>query len=475
MFYNSLPKWSKNGKAKEGTINWTESIGCKVKFIYDDIKGEVEIIDYKAKTHMLYIKYLNKKPYKIKTDNFQKCQIGELLNKRTGDFIYNIGDRFIDEKRDITIIDKKYIKDENQNKKYYRYHCNICNYNEGWMTESNITTKIGCSCCNGKTIVPGINDIPTTAPFMVQYFQGGYDEAKLYTKSSSHKIYPICPECGRIKTKKIEIYNIYMNHSIGCGCSDGQSYPFKILFNIFEQLKINFISEYAPKWIKPKRYDFYFKLNNKKYIVEMDGGLGHGNNNILNGQTKEESKAIDDYKDELAKEHNIEVIRIDCDYGNNERLEYIKNNILSSKLVNILFLNNISWMECEKFALSNLIKKACEIKRDNPNMTTTEIGTIMNLNRTTINNYLKKGLKIWNWCNYNPKEELIKSIANNGKKNGKPIEVFKDGKLLGVYPSACYVQDISEKEFGVKIFNGNISKVCNGERKHSQGYVFKYI
>ena len=48
----------------------------------------------------------------------------------------------------------------------------------------------------------------------------------------------------------------------------------------------------------------------------------------MNGQTAEESKSIDDYKDEQARLHNIEVIRIDCNYNSIEnRFAYIKQNL----------------------------------------------------------------------------------------------------------------------------------------------------
>ena len=71
------------------------------------------------------------------------------------------------------------------------------------------------------------------------------------------------------------------------------------------QLKIDFETEYSPEWIKPKRYDFYFD----GIIVEMDGGLGHGNYNSLNNMSGEDSKSIDNYKDKMAIEHGIQTQR----------------------------------------------------------------------------------------------------------------------------------------------------------------------
>lgn len=311
--------------------------------------------------------------------------------------------------------------------------------------------------------------------WMIQYFQKGYEEAKLYSYSSNKKIFPICPICSKIKNKKISINNIYHKHSIGCSCSDNISYPNKFAFNMFRQLDVNFINEYSPKWIGTKRYDFYFKIFDKEYILEMDGYF-HSKDNLMNNITKEESKEVDNYKDEQAKIHDIEVIRIDCDYVSiKNRFEYIKNKILNSKLNELFNLNEISWDVCNSYGISNLIKTACEYKRNNPELTTTQIGNIMGgYNKVTIKNWLMVGREN-NWCNYNPKEELLKSISNNGKSNGKPVEIFKDGISLGIFPSCSELERKSLELFGIKLDHSNISLVCNGKRKSHKGYTFKYV
>ena len=65
MFIENLPRrHGRNGKE----IDWKNTIGYKVKFVYDDIEGEVEIIDYEN----LHVKFLyNNKTYDILTDNFR--------------------------------------------------------------------------------------------------------------------------------------------------------------------------------------------------------------------------------------------------------------------------------------------------------------------------------------------------------------------------------------------------------------------
>lgn len=477
VFLEELPRFT-DGRYK-GKINWLSCITLKVKFIYEDVEGWIEIINYDISKRFLKLKYLDT-IIDMSTNSFKRCELGKKLGKITGDFKIEKGTRYKDEKRDMTIIDMKYrdnLNNKGTNLKWYKYHCNICGWDEGWIIESDIVRKRGCTCCNGNTVIEGINDIPTTAPFMIPYFQGGFDEAKLYTKfgggnpnNKLKTIFPICPDCGRIKSKKVTIKSIYFNHSIACPCSDSISYPNKTMFNVLEQLGTDFISEYSPEWISPKRFDFYIPLINK--IIEMDGGLGHGNKVHKKSKlTSEESLEIDNYKDKMANEHNIEVIRIDCVESD---AEYIKNKILKSKLANILDLSNINWNKVDEFACSNRVKEACEYKRNNPNIGTMDISILMKLAQCTIIKYLKRGNEIWDWCNYNTKEELIKNGNKSSQLNKKPVEIFKDGISLGIFETAKDLENKSEKLFGVKLNKESISEVCRNKREQYKGYIFKF-
>jgi hypothetical protein len=239
------------------------------------------------------------------------------------------------------------------------------------------------------------------------------------------------------------------------------------MFNVLEQLQVCFETEYSPDWIKPKAYDFNIPSISK--IIEMDGGLGHGKKvHSRSKSTKEETLEIDEYKDEIANKHGIKVVRIDSIIS---ELEYIKTNMLNSELAKLFDLSNINWNKAEEFALSNLIKKACEFKRDNPRITTTEIGKLMNLDRHTIRNYLKKGNRIWSWFNYDEKEE----IKNSAKKEKRMVEIFKNNISLGIFGSISELSRKSEKQFNVKLDFSAISRVCLGKLKHYKGYTFKYL
>ena len=386
-------------------------------------------------------------------------------------FKIEIDTKFQDSKRNITITDREYrIDKDGCNRKWYKYHCNQCTWDGGWIIENHLLKGVGCSCCANRTAVLGINTIWDTDKWMTSYI--GEYISKTHTHCSSDNCYPTCPDCGREKSKKMQISWIYKTHSIGCSCGDGISYPNKTMYSVLEQLGITFETEYSPEWIKPKRYDFYIQSMNK--IIEMDRGLGHGKeDNLMNGESKEESQTKDDYKDNLAKEYGIEVIRIDCYYEGHDRFEFIQNNILNNYRLNGLFnLSKIDWNKCDEFASSNLVKVACEYW-SNGICNTAKIGDIMNLHRTTVIRWLKRGTKL-GLCDYDANEESYKNSSKAGVLKGKSVEIFKDGISLGTFPSCRELERQSEKLFGIKLNNKNISQVCNGDRKTHKGYTYKY-
>ena len=471
VFTDELPRFIWVGKE---CIDWKLCIGRRVRFIYDDIEGWVEIINYYKKSSHIIVKYLELE-YKLPINTFKDGKLSGVLKIRTIGFKIEIGTNFIDSKRNIIITDKNYRKDKNNiNRKWYKYICNKCGWTEGWIEESALLGQNqGCSvCCNTpRTVIVGINTIWDKARWMCDLGISEQD-AKTHTYGSGDKVKVTCPDCK--KTKTIRISDVYKKHSILCNCSDKTSYPNKFAYSLLDQLneiyKFEHLEhEYSPDWIKPKRYDNYFIYNGKEYILEMDGGF-HFNDNKMSGQSKEQSKTIDDYKDLKARERGIKVIRIDCMKSN---LEYIKQNIIV-ELGSIFNLTNIDWLEIERFALSNLVKQACNYKKNNINMTTNDISKIMGFTYSTIIKYLKQGYQL-GWCNYNAKEELKKSVAKNGKLNSKRVEVFKDTTSLGIFNSYADLSRQSESLFGVSFSISSISLVCLGIQPKCKGFIFKWI
>lgn len=471
MFVEDLPKKGK-------MIDWNKSVGCSIRFIYEDVEGEVLISSYK--NNVLGIKYLDEDIYYIQTGEFRQCGLGKLLKKITKDFKLEVGTNLKDEKRDLVIIDRFYkdmseIYKKKRIFKYYKYKCNKCGWDEGLIDEWSLLKGVGCSCCRGLTVVEGINDIPTTAPWMVKYFQGGYEEAKKYTKSSNKKIYPICPDCGTVKKNKQKIYSINELKSIGCACGDvGFSYPEKLMYNILNQFNIEYVMQYSPEWIKPKRYDFY--IPSKNIIIEMDGGLGHGvsvHNKSTN--TIEQTVNVDKYKDEMAIKNGLKVIRIDSIKSN---IDYIKNNILNSELTCILDFTNVDWTLCDELSHKNIVKEICTFWNENENISTTGISKKFNISVDTIREYLHKGSRC-GWCVYDGQLELKKAVARQFNIKPYNIEVYKDNKLIEVFENFTDLERRSLEVLGCKVYRRSVNIRNNKESKFYgkdfKGYTFKYV
>lgn len=473
VFLDDLPHKGKTNQL----IDWKKSIGYKVHFVYDDIEGDIEIVDYiyiNKKSPKLKIQYRNKNSC-IGVDNFKRCHLGEILKKKTSEFKIEIGQVLKDEKRDLIIIDREYRKDKsNKNRKYYKYNCLNCGV-ELWMEESALLQqKHGCSCCSNKTIVKGINDIATTNPEMVKYFVS-IEDVYTHTYGSGEKALMKCPDCGHEREMKIS--TLYVNGFSCPRCGDGISYPNKFMCNLLSQLKeqkqiIDFKTEYSPRWITPKRYDFYFEINNKKYIVEMDGGLGHGNRNYSRSSEKiiEQSKDLDNYKDELANEHNIEVIRINCDYYKAvNRFNHIKNNVIHSKLNELFNLKNIDWNKCEEFGCKNLMKLVCDYWNKDNDISYVEKET--NLGRNTITRYLKSGTNL-GLCSYYPKlyhDYCSKIIAI--RYNSNPIVCLENGMVF----NSCKDCKNHDKEIFDINFNAGVLLKYIRNKKPYKGYHFEFV
>jgi very-short-patch-repair endonuclease len=310
-----------------------------------------------------------------------------------------------------------------------------------------------CPICSKRRVIKGINDIATTHPKVIEYFVNIKDAYK-YSYGSSQEVSFKCLNCGAIKKMKI---NQLIKYGFSCkNCSDGISYCEKFMQNVLSQLNIKNIFQLSRKhfeWVENYRYDFYIPSMN--LIIEMDGGLGHGKDNNMSGQSGKESKAVDDYKDRLAREHGIEVIRIGCNYGKFlHRFKYIKDNIIS-KLDEVLDLSKINWEQCDKNSLSSKVIEVCELWNKYKN--TGKIKEVVNLNKTVIRDYLKRGTEL-NLCMYDPKLEMIKNGKNSGNHLFKKIICLENNMIFN---SANECREKSKDIFGVELSEIVLKRYCN--------------
>lgn len=356
---------------------------------------------------------------------------------------------------------------DNPKVKIYQYKCVTCGY-ENSKNEYDLE-KYGCGCCNGKVVVKGINDIPTTAPWMIPYFQGGYDEAKLYRKTSHTEFYPICPQCKTIKNKKITINRLYYTKDINCICSDGISIPEKFVYYLLQYFNIEFEYQYRPKWNNKKFYDFYIRKLNM--IVEVNGGQHYKTVRLWETNAKISTKENDELKKETALNNGIEkYIQLDL---RNSDLEWMKNSIENSELYSILNVSNtnIDYIDIFKKSLKSICINVCNdwsIIKD-----TQVLANKYKIARGTVIRYLHKGTQL-GLCNYDSKISQIENLKKNKPYNNKRIIVYNGENFFGEYDS---ITDFSRKSDSIVGFNVKqclISKYMKANKTY-KGLSFKII
>lgn len=317
---------------------------------------------------------------------------------------------------------------------------------------------VGCPICSNRKIVPGVNDIGTTDPWMVPYFQGGIEEARLYSSGSTHSIYPKCPKCGRIKNTPMNICDLKRYKGFQCVCHDGKTFPNKFIYGLAEELK---------RTHQIKGFKEEFKLDNKFYdmcfldeciLVEMDSGLNHGS--II--QKHKPNKFIpaktfvnDMQKDDIAKTNNYKIIRVDC---YKSEFDYIKKNVLESDL-NLLFdLNIINWENILELCSTNIIESVCKYKKENPDASPAQIAPLFGLSDVSVRKYLKIGSTL-GWCVYSPEIEWNNYLGRRTYYNAISVYVDPDDdeEEPRFYSSITQMEKNSERDYGIKICRDSLN------------------
>lgn len=308
-----------------------------------------------------------------------------------------------------------------------------CSKGHSWPAQAGsiMYGHTGCPYCSGRYAIIGQTDLHTVRPDVAKLLKDPMDGYR-YTAYSNQKVVFVCPECG---TEQSKIIRNVCNQGLSCNaCSDGISYPNKFARNLLSQAGIKNVKyEWSPDWISPYFYDNYFEYNDQKYILEMDGRMGHGNNlNEIPRNSGLYGKELDMLKDNKANERGIAVIRIDCAYKYiSNRFNYIKNSIVNSELNNMFDLSNIDWKLCDQCGMQSemLIAANMYLQGD----TVGHISKIMQHNDSTIVNWLKLMTKIGK-CNYNPYESRRRSKS---KDVGYTINQYDiNGLFVNTYMSS---------------------------------------
>lgn len=248
--------------------------------------------------------------------------------------------------------------------------------------------KRGFSCpCQGNFghTVTGVNDITTVAPWMVQYFVDPINASK-YAPHSFKECEFQCPECKTVIIRKIQ--HVYRNGLCCPACSDGVSYPNKVLRYFLMSVNVqNLEFEYIRPWTNTRFYDAYFELDSKPYLVEMDSGLHF---KASYDKSLEEIQANDLYKDQLAKEKGIDLIRVKFQESD---LESIISGIRDTTLSKLFDINSFDWEAIDKLSTSSLVIKVCEEYNYNK-LLAKEIASKYGISVGTMCRYIARGKEL---------------------------------------------------------------------------------
>lgn len=194
--------------------------------------------------------------------------------------------------------------------------CIICpEHGEFWQRPNNHLNGWGCSKCSGI-------EKKTTKTYIdqVKLIHGDkYDYSKLNYVNNKTKVQIIC--------KKHGVFETYPNHHLymGIGCPKCTIYKLeKEVMDMLDEMKIKYIWQYKPEWLKPKSLDFYIPLLGVS--IECQGEQHYRPIKFYGGETKYKRQVESDLiKVQKCIENNIKLIY----YTNIDNIEKNENTFKS--------------------------------------------------------------------------------------------------------------------------------------------------
>lgn len=436
---------------------------CKEKGILEKLeiigqyKGTKEKIECRCKKHD-YTWFIT--PSKLLSG--QSCPL--CACEKTGRVLKKTNEKFLQECKEKGVLNTVEILSPYVNAKTkILCHCKIHDYT--WeATPDYLLTKKHCPICGEeirrKTVMG------KAERKLIQTLSEKFPSIKLVGEyKGRNKINTFyCEDCGSyFSTKPGSLIN-----SKGCPiCGDGFSFNERLLKQFIKMTNPDYYKfQFAPFWAQGRRYDCLFILNKVPYIVEVDGAQHFTNDIAFNTTlTLAERQEIDKFKEKCAKEHNIEVIRINC-FKKNHTL--IIEEFKMSKLTQIFNLKDFDWATCASMAEKSMIKIVCEFYNENKeNMFHYQMAKELDMDINTFTKYLKDG-NTYGWCDYVPR--------TNHKLLKHKLQVYdKNDNFLYNFNTVKECVDFFQERFGIRLIGSDITRVTTGKTKQHKGYKFKYL
>lgn len=292
---------------------------------------------------------------------------------------------------------KKYIKDNNLKiellSKEYKGHNELLRFkhtecgHEFERRFENIKMSDDCPYCIGQKTLKNVNDIATTHPHLIKYFNNKEDACK-YSHGSSKYCITKCPICG---TKKKQVISSLVQFGFSCNnCGDNYSRPNKFLSNILKQLQNYYNDDFKydlEYHIQNYIYDGYIKFNKDEFLVEVQGNYHYkiSNPKWFKSRTLEDVQTNDKNKKEFAVLKNYIFIEIDC--MDSTDFDYMKNSFTST-FSEYFDMSIINWTDVYNFASGTMLEEIYEMRESG--MLYREIAKELKTNRNTVSKYYKK-------------------------------------------------------------------------------------
>lgn len=277
------------------------------------------------------------------------------------------------------------------------------------------------------------------------------------TKGSNKKVHWKC-QYGHTWIKTI---NAQVRKNQCKFCKDGFSTPEKIVYLVLKNSKVVFIYEKSFEWSNRKRYDFFLPDHNT--IIEVHGLQHYENRGFKNigGKSLKDEVENDEYKYQLAKENGIHhYIVIDARYSD---FEYIKENIMKSKLSDIIDLSK-DWESIKSSSRNSLYIEVCNLWNSGINDLST-ISEITSLNEWRISCYLRqsKKEKLTDYDAYMKGKQPIVQLSLNGKYINTHTSFNSTGKIKRNAVIACADNKSKSHAGFLWIYKDDYDKIKNTE------------
>lgn len=282
---------------------------------------------------------------------------------------------------------------------FKKYRCTTCGeirfFASGVLKQNLKVCDNGCHGVGSGNVmvIKGINDMATTHPHLIDYCVNREDAFK--HRAGSDKILEMrCPHCQYAKMMAPKTLGGF---GFACpNCNDGLSYPEKFMQSLLRELSIDYYYQASNTvfgWCGKIRYDFYIPSFN--LIIETHGKQHYKDSSW---STSNSQRSKDDRKRKMALENGIvHYIEVDCFKSD---FDYIKNNVLSTELPNILDMCKVNWENVKVHSEKNIFIEVINFYNETK-MSPPKIAKHFGLNRSTVNRYLKRGSKN-GMCDYIP-------------------------------------------------------------------------